>query len=209
MDDSVGRVLKYLDDSGLAQNTIVVYSSDQGFFLGEHGWFDKRWIYTESLHTPLIVRWPGHTAPKSTSDAMVSNLDFAETFLDAAGLPVPADMQGRSFVPILNGHPPADWRTAFYYHYYEFPGSHHVAHHYGVTTLENKLIYFPQLKEWELYDLRKDPHEMHSIYNDPAYAEVQSQLHQELERQQQTLGDTTPDRPITEILGIDRKQKKQ
>jgi arylsulfatase A-like enzyme len=209
VDESVGRLLKYLDDTGLAKNTIVVYSSDQGFFLGEHGWFDKRWIYTESLHTPLIVRWPGHTAPKSTSDAMVSNLDFAETFLDAAGLPVPDDMQGRSMVPILNGKPPADWRTAFYYHYYEAPAEHNVPHHYGVTTLDHKLIYFPQLKEWELYDLKKDPHEMHSVYGDAAYAPVQSQLHQELARQQQRLGDTTPDRPVKEILAEERKAKEK
>ncbi len=209
VDDSVGRLLDYLDATGLAKNTIVVYSSDQGFFLGEHGWFDKRWIYSESLHTPLIIRWPNHTAAHSVSDAMVSNLDFAETFLDAAGLPVPGEMQGRSFVSILNGHPPTDWRTSFYYHYYEFPGSHHVAHHYGVTTADDKLIYFPQLKEWELYDLKVDPHELHNVYGDPSYAAVQSRLHAELQRQQAMLGDTSPDRAMAEILRSNRGSEKK
>ena len=123
VDESVGRLLKYLDDEGLAENTIVVYASDQGFYLGEHGWFDKRWIFEESLRTPLLVRWPGVTKPGSVSDAIVSNLDFAETFLDAAGVPVPAEMQGRSLVPLLAGKQPADWRKSFYYHYYEFPGA--------------------------------------------------------------------------------------
>lgn len=200
VDDSVGSLLDYLDSSGLAENTIVVYSSDQGFYLGEHGWFDKRFMYRESLTTPLIVRWPGHTPPKSTNNQIVSLLDLAETFLQAAGLPIPSDMQGKSLLPLLKGQTPSDWRTAFYYHYYEFPASHRVPHHYGIATLDHKLIHFPQLNEWELYDLRNDPNEMRSVYADPAYAATQAKLKDQLQQLQQQLGDTDPDRPIQEIL---------
>ncbi|MFV2068162.1 MAG: sulfatase, partial [Pirellulales bacterium] len=129
VDDNLGRLLDYLDRSGLSRSTVVVYSSDQGWYLGEHGWFDKRWMYQESLIMPLIVRWPGRLQPGSESEAIVSNVDFAETFLDMAGAPIPREMQGRSLVPILRGQPPTDWRGSFYYHYYEFPGAHHVARH--------------------------------------------------------------------------------
>jgi arylsulfatase A-like enzyme len=132
MDDNVGRVLDALDELGLTESTLVVYSSDQGFYLGEHGWFDKRWMYEESLRTPLLVRWPGVVAPGRRSDALVSNLDFAETFLDLAGVTIPGDMQGRSLVPHLRGQAPADWRESFYYHYYEYPAVHSVRRHYGV-----------------------------------------------------------------------------
>src|SRR5580698_49567 len=121
VDDSVGRILKYLDDTGLASNTIVIYSSDQGFFLGEHGWFDKRWIFQESARTPLLIRWPGTARPGSVDKDLISNMDLTEMFLESAGLPIPARMQGRSLIPLLQGTTPADWRTAFYYHYYEFP----------------------------------------------------------------------------------------
>ena len=131
VDEGVGRVLKYLDDEGLTGNTIVVYSSDQGFFLGEHGWFDKRWIFEESLRAPLLVRWPGVAKAGTSSARLVSNLDLAETFLEAAGLPVPPDMQGRSLAPILKGEAPADWRKSFYYEYYEYPAPHHVRPHHG------------------------------------------------------------------------------
>ena len=127
MDESVGRLLKFLDDEGLASNTIVIYSSDQGFYLGEHGWFDKRWFYEESLRTPLLARWPGVVKPGGVNRSdIVSNLDFASTFLEAAGQPIPADIQGRSLLPILRGQTPADWRKSFYYHYYEYPGPHSV-----------------------------------------------------------------------------------
>jgi arylsulfatase A-like enzyme len=172
VDESVGRVLKYLDDEGLANNTIVVYASDQGFYLGEHGWFDKRWIFEESLRTPLLVRWPGVAKPGSSDAHMVSNLDFAETFLEAAGLPVPAEMQGRSMVPLLRGQTHVDWREFFYYHYYERPGPHNVARHYGVVSDRYKLVHFyePDMSYWELFDLQKDPHELKSVYGDPAYA---------------------------------------
>jgi arylsulfatase A-like enzyme len=182
VDDNIGRVLDYLDASGLAENTVVVYSSDQGFYLGEHGWFDKRWMYKESLGTPLIVRWPGVVQPGSENDDIVSNLDFAETFLDMAGAEVPQDMQGHSLVPLLKGNTSSDWRKSFYYHYYEFPAVHSVRRHYGVATDRYKLIHFYKLNEWELYDLAEDPNEMKSVYNDPSQAEVIKRLKTELVR---------------------------
>lgn len=184
VDESVGRLLDYLDKEGLADNTLVVLSSDQGFFLGEHGWFDKRWIYEESLTTPLIIRWPGVAKPGSTCAALVSVLDFAETFLDAAGLPIPADMQGRSLRPLLEGKVPADWRKSFYYHYYEFPGAHSVRRHYGIVTDRYKLFHFyePEMNYWTLIDRDKDPHELRNVYDDPTYASVRKTLHEELNR---------------------------
>ncbi len=208
VDENVGRVLKYLDDTGLAKNTIVIYSADQGFYVGEHGWFDKRWMYNESLHTPLLVRWPDHTKPGSSTEAFVSNLDFAETFLDAAGIKVPDDMQGRSIVPVLEGKTPADWRTAFYYHYYEAGGEHNVPHQYGITTATHKLIRYPQLNEWELFDLTKDPHEMKSVYSDPAYESTVQELKKQLAALQVQYKDENPERPIQEILKLERGGKK-
>ncbi|MBI1369388.1 MAG: sulfatase-like hydrolase/transferase [Planctomycetes bacterium] len=201
VDENVGRVLDYLDKSGLAKNTIVIYTSDQGFYLGEHGWFDKRWIYEESLRTPLMVRWPGVTDAGSTSSAIVSNLDFAETMLDAAGVQVPDDMQGRSFVPILKGHTPDDWRKSFYYHYYEYePGSHHVQPHYGVRTENYMLVHFPITGEYELYDMIKDRQQMHSVYDDPAYAKEAAQLKDEIKRLQVLYKDTEPDITYKQII---------
>lgn len=185
VDENVGRVLDYLDESGLARNTVVVYTSDQGFYLGEHGWFDKRFMYEESLRCPLLVRWPGHVAPGSRSDQIVLNLDFAETFLDVAGLAAPEDMQGRSLRGILEGHVPDDWRQSMYYRYYEYPAVHMVHKHYGVRTPHHKLIYFHEIDEWELYDLRRDPREMRSVYGDPAYAEITAELKKELARLKQ------------------------
>ena len=184
VDDNLGRVLKYLDSAGLAANTIVIYSSDQGFYLGEHGWFDKRWIYEESLRTPLLVRWPGVVKPGSVNGDIVSPLDFAETFLDVAGAAVPGDMQGRSLVPLVKGRTPADWRKTLYYHYYEFPGAHSVRRHYGVVDRRYKLIHFyqPDVDEWELIDLKANPGENRNFYGDPKYADVQARLHQELKR---------------------------
>ena len=184
VDESVGRLLDYLDKEGLAENTIVVYSSDQGFYLGEHGWFDKRWIFEESLRAPLLVRWPGVTKSGSVNCDLVSNLDFAETFLDAAGVPVAAPMQGRSLVPLLKGFRPADWRTSFYYQYYEYPEPHHVRPHYGVITDRYKLVRFYGTGEdyWELFDLQTDPQELRSVYGQPAYAETQERLGRELAR---------------------------
>ena len=182
VDENVGRVLDYLDKSGLTENTIVFYTSDQGWYLGEHGWYDKRWMYEESFRTPLLVRWPGKAQAGSVSDKMVMNLDFAETFLDIAGLEVPADMQGKSIVPILKGETPADWRKSVYYHYYEFPQPHHVHPHLGVRTERYKLIHFYTIDEWELFDLEKDPKELKSVYADPAYASVVADMKKELAR---------------------------
>ncbi len=180
LDDNLGRLLAYLEASGLAGNTVVVYSSDQGFYLGEHGWFDKRWMYEESFRTPLIVRWPGVTTAGSRDRHLVQNLDFAQTFLEIAGATAPAAMQGRSLVPLLRGERPADWRDALYYHYYEFPGVHAVQRHYGVRTDRYKLIHYYQLGEWELFDLQTDPRELRSVHSDPAYAVVRAQLERRL-----------------------------
>jgi len=183
VDDSVGQLLDYLDDNGLADNTIVVYVSDQGFYLGEHRWFDKRFMYEPSLRTPLLIRWPGVVKRGTVDNHMVSNLDFAETFLDAAGITPPAGMQGRSFLPILRGESPTDWRTTFYYHYYEGWGHvHHVPRHEGVTNGDHKLIYFYPIGEWQLFDLKKDPHELNNVWNQPQYAAVQEELLAELHR---------------------------
>ena len=184
VDESVGKILEYLDKEGLAENTIVIYSSDQGFFLGEHGWFDKRWILEESLRTPLIVRWPGVAEPGSKNGQIVSLLDVAETLVDAAGLPQPADMQGRSLVPLLRGETPADWRTSFYYHYYEYPRWHRVRPHYGLVTDRYKLVHYykPDVDDWELYDLKANPQETRNFINDPAYAKTVAELKTELAR---------------------------
>ncbi len=190
VDDSVGEMLDYLKSEGLAENTVVIYSSDQGFYLGEHGWFDKRFMYEESLRTPLLVRWPGKVKAGSVDQNIVSNLDFAETFLDVAGATVPDDMQGRSLVPILEGKRPNDWRESFYYHYYEGKG-HNVAEHYGVTNGRLKLIHFYTLDEWELFDLESDPNEMHSVYGNTEYADVQLAMEKELKRLRTELEVTT------------------
>jgi arylsulfatase A-like enzyme len=182
VDENVGRVLDYLDEAGLAENTVVFYTSDQGWYLGEHGWYDKRWMYEESFRTPLLVRWPGKVQPGSESNTMVMNLDLAETFLDIAGIEVPADMQGRNIVPVLKGQTPDDWRKSVYYHYYEFPQPHYVHPHRGVRTERHKLIHFYTIDQWELFDLEKDPQEMKSVYDDPAYAQTVADLKKELTR---------------------------
>ena len=181
VDENIGRVLKYLEESGLAENTIVIYNSDQGFYLGEHGWFDKRFMYEESLKTPLVMRWPGVIKPGQVNDDLVSNLDFAQTFLDIAGVEAPGEMQGVSLLPLLEGSTPESWRNSLYYHYYEFPGAHSVRKHEGIATREYKLMHFYELGEWELYDLEKDPAEMQSVYDDPAYRGVIRELEQELD----------------------------
>jgi arylsulfatase A-like enzyme len=182
VDDNLGRVLKYLDDSGLTKNTVVVYSSDQGFFLGDHGWFDKRWMYEESLRMPLIVRWPGVVKAGSENKDLVQNLDFAETFLALAGVKSPAGMQGRSFLPLLKGERPGDWRKSIYYHYYEYPAVHMVQRHEGVRTDRYKLVHYYLINEWELFDLEKDPRELKNRYAEKAYGDVVKELKGELER---------------------------
>lgn len=181
VDESVGTLLDYLDETGLDENTIVVYTSDQGFYLGEHGWFDKRFIYDESFKTPLLVRWPGVTAAGSVNNEMVQNLDFAQTFLDIAGIEAPGDMQGESFVSLLKGEDEKWDREAVYYHYYEYPAVHMVKRHYGIVTIEYKLVHFYyDVDEWELYDRQKDPLEMQNEYDNPEYAEIRSDLKQQL-----------------------------
>ncbi len=177
IDSNVGRILDYLKESGLERDTLVVYSSDQGFYLGEHGWFDKRWMYEESFLMPLLVRWPGVVKPGSRITQLTQNIDFAPTFLEAAGLPVPAEIQGRSLVPLLKGRS-VPWRDALYYHYYDGPGEHGVAKHYGIRTERYKLIrfYADADNTWELYDLKKDPKEMKSVHDDPAYAAIRGEL---------------------------------
>lgn len=201
VDESVGRVLDYLRENNLEQSTIVVYASDQGFYLGEHGWFDKRWIFEESLRTPLLVRWPGLTEGGAVNNDLVSNVDFAETFLDAAGVEIPGDMQGRSLKPLLAGKTPADWRKSFYYHYYEFPAVHSVRRHYGVVTDRFKLVHFyGQNEYWELFDRQKDPNEMINFYDNADYTQQRAELHKELERLRKELKVPNPDPPET-ILG--------
>jgi arylsulfatase A-like enzyme len=192
IDDNVGRLLDYLDASGLASNTIVIYTSDNGFFLGDHGWFDKRFMYEESLRVPLLVRYPGVVKPGSVSASFVINADFAPTFLDYAGLPVPGDMQGHSIRPILGSRPAPHWRTSIYYHYYEFPGSHNVQRHIGVRTEQYKLVHYYAINEWELFDLKRDPHELKNRYGDAAYAQVRAKLTAELRRLQRELQDPEP-----------------
>jgi arylsulfatase A-like enzyme len=182
VDDNVGRLLDYLQKSGLADNTIVIYTSDQGFFLGDHNWYDKRFMYEESLRMPFLVRWPKTVKAGSVNDGMILNVDFAPTLMDAAGLKVPADVQGRSFLPLLKGERPKDWRTSMYYRYYHYPQHHRVQPHYGVRTERYKLIYFNRLDQWELFDLTKDPRELKNVYADPAYAETVKKLKAELYR---------------------------
>jgi len=190
VDEAVGKLLKYLDDEDLAKNTLVIYCADQGFYLGEHGWFDKRWIFEESLRTPMLVRWPGVAKSGLVNKNLVSTLDIPETFLEAAGAPVPAEMQGRSLVPVLKGETPKDWRKSFYYEYYEYPMPHHVMPHYGVVTERYKLarFYVPKADKsadpdyFELYDRERDPDELKSFYGDPTYADTVKELKTELDK---------------------------
>lgn len=183
VDEAVGRVLDYLKETGLDKNTIVIYTSDQGFYLGEHGWFDKRFMYEESFRTPLVVRWPGVIKPGTVNDKdIVSNLDFAQTFLDIAGAPQPSDMQGLSLKPVFEGNTPDNWRKTFYYHYYEYPAVHSVRKHNGVTTGRFKLINFYNEKEQEFYDLKNDPHELNNLIDSKEHQEKIKELRLELAR---------------------------
>ncbi len=189
VDDNVGRLLDYLDKSGLAKHTMVIYTSDQGFFLGDHGLFDKRFMYEESLRMPFLVRWPAAVKPGTRNDAIALNVDFAATFLDAAGLPTPADMQGKSLLPLLRGRAPADWRTSMYYRYYHDPGDHNTRAHYGLRTRTHKLIYFWKKDQWELFDLVRDPLELHNLYGEPGHDQLTAELKAELLRLKESLGD--------------------
>lgn len=189
VDDNVGRLLDYLDASGLRDNTIVIYTSDQGFFLGDHNWYDKRFMYEESIRMPFLIRYPGHIKPRSVSDAMILNVDFAPTFLEYAGVPAPREVQGRSFASVRAGKAPKDWRHEMYYRYYHYPGDHQVQPHYGVRTDRYKLIYFNRINQWELFDLRKDPREMKNVYSDPKYARTVKELQTDLARLRTELDD--------------------
>jgi arylsulfatase A-like enzyme len=189
VDDNVGRVLDWLDAQGLAQNTLVIYTSDQGFFLGDHGLYDKRFMYEHSIRMPFLARWPAGIRPGSVSDALAINPDFAPTFLALAGAPIPDDMQGRNLQPIFSGNTPPDWRDAFYYRYYHDPGHHNTRAHYGIRTATHKLIHFWKLDQWELYDLSRDPDELHNLHADPAHASLADNLRSRLLRLKSDLGD--------------------
>jgi arylsulfatase A-like enzyme len=208
VDDNVGRLLDYLDEKSLTENTIVIYTSDQGFFLGDHGWFDKRFMYEESLRMPFIIRYPQEIKPGSVNDNMILNVDFAETFLDYAQASIPDNMQGTSFRPLLNGQLPDGWQTSMYYRYWmHLGGGHKVYAHYGVRTLQHKLIYYysqalgqegavdePKTPEWELFDMEKDPREMKSVYGQSEYKQITEDLKDELHRLQKKV----KDRPVEE-----------
>jgi arylsulfatase A-like enzyme len=189
LDDNVGRLMDWLDANGLSTNTVVIYTSDQGFFLGDHGLYDKRFMYEESARMPFLVRWPGIIQPGTVQGALAINPDFAPTFLELAGLPVPADMQGRSLLPLFRAERPADWRKSFYYRYYHDPGHHNTRAHLGVRTETHKLIHYWKRDQWELFDLVRDPAELHNLYDDPAQREVVKQLQAELLRLKRELKD--------------------
>ncbi len=182
VDENIARMLKVLEEDGLADNTIVIYSSDQGFYIGDHGWYDKRWMYEESLKMPFIIKWPGVIKPGSRNTDLIQNLDYAPTFLDMAGAPIPDDMQGASLVPLLEGETPADWRKAIYYHYYEYPSVHMVPRHYGIRTDRYKLMHFYQFgDEWEFYDLKTDPDELTNLYLKAEHADTIAGVKKQLE----------------------------
>ena len=189
VDDNIGRLMGYLDKQGLRDNTLVIYTSDQGFFLGDHGWYDKRFMYEESLRMPFLARWPGKVKPGTTSGDMVLNVDFAPTFLAAAGLPVPADMQGKNALGVLAGNTPAGWRTDMYYRYYHYPADHRVQPHIGVRTLTHKLIHFNKIDQWELYDLTVDPREKRNLIREPGQQAKVAELKSRLMALKKELGD--------------------
>lgn len=190
VDRNIGRLLTYLDKNDLTDNTMIVYTSDQGFFLGEHGWFDKRFMYEESFRTPLIIRFPSEIEAGLESEELVQNLDYAPTILDVAGVEIPEEVQGESLVPLFDNQY-EEWRDALYYHFYEFPSEHAVKRHYGIRTERYKLIHFYyDVDEWELYDLENDPNEMNNLYNTPDYAEIRDSLHQELDNLREYYGDS-------------------
>ncbi len=181
VDDSVGKIQDALKELKLDKNTVVIYSSDQGFYIGDHGWYDKRWMYEESLKMPLIVKWPGVTEPGSRATQMVQNLDYAQTFLEMAGAEIPKDMQGMSLVPILKNGKAENWRKSIYYHYYEFPSVHMIPRHYGIRTERYKLMHFYQFgNEWEMYDLKEDPDELKNIYGKSGKEKLQEDMKKQL-----------------------------
>lgn len=190
VDDNVGKLMEYLKKNGLDKNTLIIYTSDQGFFLGEHGWYDKRFMYEPSLQIPLVMSYPGHIKENITENALVQNVDLAPTILKAAGLPVPNDMQGNSLTPFFSGQKVKKWKDKLYYHYYENT-VHHVEKHLGIRTKQYKLIYFYDIKDWELYDLSKDPNEVKNLYHDPSYKKTSDKLKLELKELIRKYKDTT------------------
>ena len=180
IDDGVGQVMEYLEKTNLAENTVVIYTSDQGFYLGEHGWFDKRFMYEESLRTPLLIQYPKEILPGTEVTQLVQNLDLAPTILNFAGVDIPDQIQGKSFRKLLQNQS-IDWRDAIYYTYYEYPSVHMVKRHYGIRTDRYKLMHFYyDIDQWEMYDLEKDPSEMNNIYDHPDYRNIQERLHKQL-----------------------------
>ncbi|MCI0535647.1 MAG: sulfatase [Verrucomicrobiales bacterium] len=210
VDDNVGRLLDWLDGHGLRDNTVVIYTSDQGFFLGDHGLYDKRFMYDESIRMPFLVRWPRVIKPGSVNDSLVINCDFAPTFLDLAGMAAPREMQGRSLVPLFRGRRPFGWRKSFYYRYYHDPGHHDTRAHYGVRTATHKLIYFWKKRQWECFDLRRDPYELHNIYSDPKSQKLVAGLKTDLmrlKRQVQDNDEFANELPKDGVDGPPRKWK--
>lgn len=191
VDDGVGQVLDHLDKTGLARNTVVIYTSDQGFYLGQNGWYDKRWMYDVSMRTPLLIRWPGQIKAGSVNEQMVQNIDYAPTFLDIAGVPIPDSMQGLSLRNMITKNRSLD-RKSLYYHFYEYQADHTVLQHLGVRTSTHKLIYFYTVNEWQLFDLKKDPSEQHNLINDPRYKSVLASLKKELLRLRDVYDDHEP-----------------
>ena len=203
LDDNVGRILEYLDRTGLARNTVVVYTTDNGFFLGDHGLYDKRFMYEPSLRVPLVVRWPGVTQAGSMTSRFALNIDYAATFLELAGLAVPSEIQGRSLVPLLRGEPPADWRTVVYYRYYHDPGDHNTRAHYGIRTATHKLIYYWTKDAWEMFDLVVDPNELVNLAGDPAQRETFERLKAELLRAKRSAKDDDQFADTELVDGVD------
>lgn len=186
LDENIGRLLDYLEERGMLENTVIIYTSDQGFYMGEHGWFDKRFMYEESFSTPLVMHLPKRFKKRGDVDQLVQNIDFAPTMLELAGVGIPADIQGVSLLPLLNNKiAPDNWRKSLYYHYYEYPGEHAVKRHYGVRTERYKLIrFYNDIDAWELYDLQQDPGEMNNLFGKAGYAEITEELRSELTRLQ-------------------------
>ena len=200
VDESVARLMQELETLGLGDNTIVIYSSDQGFYLGDHGWYDKRWMYEESLQMPFIIKWPGVIKPGSLSESLIQNIDYGPTFLSAAGVPIPEDMQGLSLLPVLKGETPKDWRKSLYYHYYEYPSVHMVPRQYGIRTERYKLIHFYQFDEWELFDLQEDPEELNNLYGKEKYQSLTADLKKQLAGLRKHYDDRTDISPLPDEL---------
>ncbi|MEZ4987797.1 MAG: DUF4976 domain-containing protein [Saprospiraceae bacterium] len=204
VDDNIGRVLQYLDENGLAENTLIVLTSDQGFYLGDHGFFDKRFIYEESLRMPFMVRFPAMVKAGAVNEDIITNVDFAPTLLAVAGIKTNEPMQGKSFLPMLLGKTPRKWRQSMYYHYYEFPFWHHVQPHYGIRTQRYTLAHFYfNIDKWELYDNEKDPQQMNNVIDDPAYADVKAELQRELTELRIFYGNNRPLDVLREITTTD------